>query len=89
MGAFDWDLDQIKTGSSSSALKKMDIATDIHYLMKNTEQGKRVMEWARETLDEPPVHMVGQSVDYAPYREGQRSVYKLLLHMIKIAEREK
>lgn len=62
---------------------------DTHYLFKHTEQGKRLLEWLRETLDEPVVHQLGGGADYAPYREGQRSVYKLLLHMIDKAERTK
>lgn len=87
MSSFEWPaLDSAEVVKEEKKDVLADIASDIHYVMTQTEQGERILDWLRKTYDEPAVHMVGSTADYAPYREGQRSVYKTLLHLIKKAE---
>lgn len=41
-----------------------------------TEDGKKLMQWLRQSFLEQPVALPGSASDYAFYREGQNSVIR-------------
>jgi hypothetical protein len=51
-----------------------------------TEDGKRLMEWLRQTIIEHPVAVPGADPSFAFYREGQCSVVRDLEYRIKQAK---
>ena len=52
----------------------------------DTEEGKKLMEWLRQSIIEHPVAVPGADPSYAFYREGQCSVVRDLEHRIKQAK---
>lgn len=51
-----------------------------------TEDGKKLMEWLRQTIIEHPVAVPGADPSFAFYREGQCSVVRDLEYRIKQAK---
>lgn len=51
--------------------------------------GKKLMEWLRQTILEHPVAVPGADSSYAYYREGQCSVVRDLENRIKLAKENK
>lgn len=52
----------------------------------NTEDGKKLMAWLRQTIIEHPVAVPGADPSFAFYREGQCSVVRDLEFRIKQAK---
>lgn len=52
----------------------------------NTEDGKKLMDWLRQTIIEHPVAVPGADPSFAFYREGQCSVVRDLEFRIKQAK---
>jgi hypothetical protein len=51
-----------------------------------SQDGKKLMEWLRQTILEQPVAVPGADPSFAFYREGQCSIVRDLEHRIKQAK---
>ena len=58
-------------------------------VLANNEDGKKLMEWLRQTIIEHPVAVPGADPSFAFYREGQCSVVRDLENRIKLAKENK
>ena len=58
-------------------------------VLASNEDGKKLMEWLRQTIIEHPVAVPGADPSFAFYREGQCSVVRDLENRIKLAKENK
>jgi len=58
-------------------------------VLASSEEGKKLMDWLRQTIIEHPVAVPGADPSYAFYREGQCSVVRDLENRIKLAKENK
>jgi hypothetical protein len=58
-------------------------------VLASNEEGKKLMDWLRQTILEHPVAVPGADPSFAFYREGQCSVVRDLENRIKLAKENK
>jgi hypothetical protein len=63
-----------------------DLSKLCHRVLASNEEGKKLMEWLRQTILEHPVAVPGADPSFAFYREGQCSVVRDLEYRIKQAK---
>lgn len=82
-----WDgLNAVVTDVRKVEQAREDLAKLCHRVLASNEDGKKLMDWLRQTIIEHPVAVPGADPSFAYYREGQVSVVRDLEARIKYAK---
>ena len=85
-----WEgLESVKTDIRDEMQRREDLNKLCHRVLASNEDGKKLMEWLRQTILEHPVAVPGADPSFAFYREGQCSVVRDLENRIKLAKENK